>query len=154
MLPKSLRDRPARDRPQVRLLRAVMRANQALRDAHKEMQRRFGLSMTELDFIAALGNTQGLRMSDLAHAMITTPSNVTRVCAAMEKKGLAVRERSPDSDREVIARLTPEGEKEFERVFPEMVEGTTSLVDELLPADEQLAVVTALDRLVAKLEER
>jgi len=90
-LPQSLVERPARNRSQIRLLRAVMRANAALRDLHKELMSELGTSLTEFDFLAALGNTPGLRMRDLAHAMITTPSNVTRVCAAMEKKGLSVR---------------------------------------------------------------
>lgn len=136
------------------MLRAVMRANAALRDLHKDMSQRYGLSITEFDFLAALGNTEGLRMSDLAHAMITTPSNVTRVCATMEKKGLAVRERSRDSDREVIAKLTPKGQGRFEEVFPEAVEFTTRTIDSLVPEKDQRVVAEVLDALVEKIKRR
>lgn len=144
-------DPPARDRPQIRLLRAIMRANAALRDAHKERMNELGVSLTEFDFLAALGNTDGLRMKDLARAMITTPSNVTRVCAAMEKKGLAVRERSAESDREVIARLTPVGEERFRELFPLVLEFSSRTIDELLTEDEQRTAGDILDRLFARL---
>jgi len=149
-LPQSLVERPARNRSQIRLLRAVMRANAALRDLHKELMSELGTSLTEFDFLAALGNTPGLRMRDLAHAMITTPSNVTRVCAAMEKKGLSVRERSSESDREVIAKLTPEGQALFEKLFPRVAQFTMDTVDRLMPESDQIAVADALDRLIAK----
>lgn len=144
-------DKPARDRPQVRLIRAIMRANAAVRDAHKQLMSELGFNITEFDFLAALGNTSGLRMKDLARAMITTPSNVTRVCAAMEKKGLAVRERSAESDREVIAKLTPEGQRQFEALFPRVVGFTTAMVDDVLTTEQQQAVGEALDHLVAEL---
>jgi DNA-binding MarR family transcriptional regulator len=130
-----------------------MRANAALRDAHKDVLRDIGLSLSEFDFVAALGNTKGLRMKDLARAMITTPSNVTRVCASMEKKGLAVRERSSESDREVIAKLTVEGEAIFERAFPTLVEFTTETMDSALSERDQGVVADALDHLVSTLRD-
>ena len=150
-LPERLSADPPRKRSQIRCLRAIMRANAALRDAHKDFMQELGTNLTEFDFLAALGNTNGLRMKDLAHAMITTPSNVTRVCATMEKKGLAVRERSAESDREVIARLTEEGQQRFEELFPRIAHYTTSLMDEVIGADQQRAVADALEQLVAEL---
>jgi len=107
------------------------------------------VQITEFDFLAALGNTRGLRMRDLAHAMITTPSNVTRVCAEMEKRGLAVRERSPDSDREVIARLTPAGQQMFEELFMPTARFTQATIDQVLTEDEQRQLATLLERLLA-----
>jgi DNA-binding MarR family transcriptional regulator len=154
MLPESLANDPPKHRSQIRLLRAIMRANAALRDSHKEAFRPLGLNIAEFDFLAALGNTDGLRMKDLAHHMITTPSNVTRICATMEKKGLAVRERSSESDREVIAKLTPEGQKRFEECFPVIANFSTGLIDELASEDEQRAAATILEKLIAKLESR
>ena len=153
MAQRSLVDPPARERPQVRLLRGIMRANALMRDFHKGQFDQLGVSMTEFDFLAALGNTDGLRMKDLARAMITTPSNVTRVCASMEKKGLAMRERSAESDREVIARLTPEGEQRFRELFPRGVELTTTKFDELLSDEDQRTAADILDRLIAGLSE-
>ncbi len=148
-------DVPVRDKSQIRMLRAVMRANAAFRNHYKEsMAKKVGLSMTEFDFIAGLGNTGGLRMSDLAQAMITTPSNVTRICAAMEKKGIAVRERSSESDREVIAKLTREGQKLFDEVFRPVVDWTIELMDRNSTPSEQIAVAETLERLVKDLTDK
>ncbi len=144
---------PVRDRPQVRLTRAIMRANAAFRSLYRsETAERVGLSLSEFDFLAALGNTDGLRMSDLAHAMITTPSNVTRVCSSMEKKGLAVRERSPESDREVIARLTPAGQKRFDEVFLDVVRWTEETLDRGANTREQVAAAEVLEKIVESLD--
>lgn len=80
-----------------------------------------------------------------------TPSNVTRVCAAMEKKGYAVRERSAESDRVVMARLTPEVQKCFEELFPKVLEFTTETMNELMGEKELSAVVEALEDLLSEL---
>ena len=64
---------PIRDWPQVRLLSAVFRASTALREAHRNLFTESGIGMSEFDLLAALGNTDGLRMKDLAWAMITSP---------------------------------------------------------------------------------
>ncbi len=150
----SLTERPARHRPQVRVLRAVMRANAALREAHKDFMQKLGTNIVEFDFLAALGNTEGLRMKDLANAMITTPSNVTRVCTTMEKKGLALRERSSESDREVIARLTPKGQKRFEDLFPKVASFTTETMDTLMGENELTSLAEALEELLRELRPR
>jgi DNA-binding MarR family transcriptional regulator len=110
------------------------------------------LPMIEFDLISALGNTDGLKMKDLAYAMITTPSNVTRVCAVMEEKGLITRERSKASDREVIARLTPAGQKRFRDTFAKTVNQTAAILDSALDKDEQKTLAGLLQRLLDGLE--
>src|SRR5262245_55827625 len=101
---------PVREWPAVRVMRTVLRANAALRDAHEAILNPLGFTLTDFDMIAALGNTEGLRMTELARHMMTSPSNVTRVCKGLEAKGLVTRARSASSDREVLARLTPKGD--------------------------------------------
>jgi len=128
------------------MFRAVFRAHALIHDAHKRFLARHALSVTEFDMIAALGNTNGMRMKDLAAGMITTPSNVTRVCQNLVKRGLVERHRSDASDREVVARLTPEGERAFEAYFPEAVSFTTGLIDKLVSPEDQRQVGDILDR--------
>jgi len=128
-----------------------MRVNAALRDQHRRILEPQGVSMPDFDFLAALGNTGGLRMRDLAHAMITTPSNVTRVCADMEARGLATRERSPESDREVIARLTPAGQKLFEKLFIPTANGTVESIGAHVDEDDQRKAAAVLEQLLAGL---
>jgi DNA-binding MarR family transcriptional regulator len=91
---------PVRDWPQIRALRLLLRAQARLVEEHRRhLEAKHALLMTEFDMIAALGNTKGLRMGELASAMITSPGNVTRVAQALEKRGLVARERAPNSDR-------------------------------------------------------
>src|SRR5688500_461278 len=98
------RQGPVRDRPQVKAIRLLLRTNARLVEAHRRhLGERYDLLMTEFDMIAALGNTDGLNMGQLAAGMITTPANVTRVAQALEKRGLIERKRAAHSDREVIA---------------------------------------------------
>jgi MarR family 2-MHQ and catechol resistance regulon transcriptional repressor len=151
MSAKPKRSGPVREWSSIRLLRGIMRVNAALREHHRRHLQPTGIGMTEFDFLAALGNTAGLRMRDLASAMITTPSNVTRVCADMEARGLATRERSPDSDREVIARLTPAGQKLFEQLLPTTAAFSSALIDGQLSEDEQRKAAAVLEKLLAGL---
>src|SRR4051812_40809572 len=107
---------PVREWPQIRALRLLLRAHARVVETHRRyLEATHGLLMTEFDMIAALGNTKGLRMGELAGAMITSPGNVTRVAQALEKRGLVERKRSPHSDREVLARLTRAGEEFFRK---------------------------------------
>jgi MarR family 2-MHQ and catechol resistance regulon transcriptional repressor len=142
---------PPRDWPEIRLLRVIMRVNAALREHHRRFLEPQEVSMSDFDFLAALGNTGGLRMRELAHAMITTPSNVTRVCSDMEARGLAKRERSPESDREVIARLTPAGQKLFEKLFIPVANASCEAIDPHIDEDEQRKAAAILEKLLAGL---
>jgi DNA-binding MarR family transcriptional regulator len=130
-----------------------MRTQAKLVEMHSRyLSARLGLLMTEFDMIAALGNTQGLRMGELAVAMITSPGNVTRVAQSLQKRGLVERHRSEVSDREVIARLTPAGEAFFKEHFLEAVEFNCSLFDSALATAEQEQLATLLGKLLERVQ--
>lgn len=133
---------------QVRALRGLFLATEVLMMSHKPFLKRFGLTMSEFDVIAALGNTQGLRMKEVARAMALSgsPSNATRVCASLEKRGLVQRRRADDNDREVIAELTAEGAALFDDAFPQVVEFTADLIDARLSIREQQQLRSLLDK--------
>jgi DNA-binding MarR family transcriptional regulator len=138
--------------PQIRALRLLLRAQAKLVEEHRRyLTQHHELLMTEFDMIAALGNTKGLRMGELANAMITSPANVTRVAQALQKRGLVERARSDQSDREVIARLTPAGEEFFRKHFVEVASFSRTLIDGALTAAEQSQLVGLLDKLNANL---
>lgn len=138
---------PPKSWPQIQVLRLTWRLAAKLRTLHQPHFNDVDMPMAEFDMLSALGNTDGLRMKDLAETMITTPSNVTRVCLAMEKKGLVQRERSVESDREVIARLTPAGEALFADVFPATVNYSARVLNTGLSERE----LRTLSRLLSKL---
>jgi DNA-binding MarR family transcriptional regulator len=134
---------------QIRALRALLLAAETFRDAHKELFVEAGLSMAEIDVIFALGNTQGMRMKDIAASLMTSAStsNVTRLCIALEKRGLLQRKRSPQSDREVIASLTTEGQALFEELFPKVTSFTRDYANKLLSTKELETLHALLVRL-------
>ena len=107
--------RPPRTWVQLRAMRALLLAAELFRDAHKPLISAADLSFPELDVLLTLGNTQGMRMKDIAGRMMgsSSTSNVTRLCIALEKRHLLMRRRSPESDREVIASLTANGQTLF-----------------------------------------
>lgn len=154
MAKKSGEGRP-KDWSQIRMLRALSIAAEAFRESHREfLERGFGLSLSEFDVIATLGNTPGMRMKDLASHMMTSSSasNVTRVCAALEKRSLVTRQRSKDSDREVVAKLTPEGQALFEQAFMKVASFTRSFADSALPVTDQVKVAELLTRFISNVK--
>ena len=70
-------------------------------------------------------------MSDLATKMVVSAANVTRVAQSLAAKGLVVRQRAEHSDREVLARLTPDGEALFQKHFPRAAAFMSSLIAHL-----------------------
>lgn len=141
---------PVRRWPQVRAFRELLRANAHVMQRTKEfVETETGLSFSELDMIIELGNQVGLRMSDLATKMVVSPANVTRVAQSLADKGLVVRERAKHSDREVLARLTPEGQVAFARYFPKAAAFMAGLMDERLSASEQAKLAELLAKLGA-----
>ena len=141
---------PVRDWPQIRAFRTLLSANAKIVEAHRVfLTARHGMVITEFDMIAALGNTKGLRMGELAEKMVTSPANVTRVAQAMQKRGFVERRRAEHSDREVIACLTPAGDKFFREHFLEVASFTSALMESALSAAE----LKQLAGLLAKLSE-
>jgi DNA-binding MarR family transcriptional regulator len=140
---------PVRNRPQVRALRLLLRAHaRVVADHRHHIEEKHGLLLTEFDMVAALGNTQGLRMGELAGALITSQGNVTRVAQALEKRGLVERRRAEHSDREVVARLTPAGEEFFRKHFLAVVAFTSDYMDRALSTAEQKQLADLLGKLL------
>jgi DNA-binding MarR family transcriptional regulator len=139
---------PVRAWPQVRVFRGLLRAHGHVMARVREfVEAESGLSVSEFDMLVELGNQAGMRMSDLAEKMVVSPANVTRVAQSLTAKGLVVRERAKHSEREVLARLTPEGQERFERHFPKAAAFMAALIDERLTAAEQAQLADLLAKL-------
>src|SRR5947209_6105526 len=102
----------------MRLTRALVEAYDRWREADARQIQGYGLRPSEFDVLVHLGVEQPQNMSQLAQRTLLTKSNCTRVMRCLEAKGLAQRERGAESDREVLASLTPAGEETFQRVYP------------------------------------
>jgi DNA-binding MarR family transcriptional regulator len=141
---------PPRTWPEIQVMRRIWRAAARITALHAPHFEALGIPMVEFDLLSTLGNTEGMRMKDLAMTMVTTASNVTRVCAVMEKKGLVQRQRAQSSDREVIAKLTPKGQALFEVLFPKTVNYSAQIIDTALEPGEQKQLAELLDKLVSR----
>ena len=131
----------------MRLLRALVEAHNDVIEHDDSQMRGYGLTSSEFDCLVTLGVAQPLRMCDLAARSLLTKSHTTQVVKGMEARGLVRRERSAESDREVLASLTPAGQELFERVYPTHYEFLTKFFGERLAEGEQDELATLLRKL-------
>ena len=131
----------------IRLTRALVRAFDHWRDEDVRQIGSYGLHPSEFDVLVHLGVEQPQKMMELAERTLLTKSNCTRVMKCLERKGLARRERGPESDREVLASLTDEGQALFRRVYPVQYQHLKTLYDSRLTEQEQEQLIALLNRL-------
>jgi DNA-binding MarR family transcriptional regulator len=131
----------------MRLTRALVGAFDRWREADGRQIESYSLHPSEFDVLVHLGVEQPLKMSELAEHTLLTRSNCTRVMKSLEAKGWARRARCPDSDREVLASLTPAGEALFREVYPRHFEYLQRQYDGRLDESEQEQLIALLHRL-------
>src|SRR5450830_459070 len=102
----------------IRLLAECMQGYERLSG---EYVRRCGLTHAQFDIIATLGNTQGMSYKELGDKTLITKGTLTGVIERLEQKGLVERQRSDCDKRSFFVRLTPEGERTFCTVFPDVI---------------------------------
>jgi DNA-binding MarR family transcriptional regulator len=89
----------------------------------RELQEACGISFGDYDVLVTLANgpAEGMRMGQLAEAIVLSPSGVTRVVARLERAGLV--ERRAENQRIVRAALTPQGRDRLEATAPIHLDG-------------------------------
>jgi DNA-binding MarR family transcriptional regulator len=85
-----------------------------------ELRREHGLSTIEYEVLSELGECSAgkHRMQELAEAVHTTQSTVSRVIARLEEEGLAARAMCPDDRRGIFASVTDAGRERVEAATP------------------------------------
>jgi DNA-binding MarR family transcriptional regulator len=110
-----------------------------------DLRARAGLGLAEYDVLVTLANgpAEGLRMGELARAVVLSPSGVTRLVARLEREGLVARRAA--NARVVRASLTEDGRRVLVRATPVHLEGVQAgFLDHL--DDEEAALLAALWR--------
>ena len=115
---EKLSTRAAALEPFMPVVRELVRAYQAFRSYSDADIRQLGLTSSQFDDFATLGNTPGMTFKQLAEKTLTTKGELTGIIDRLEKKGLVRREVPPEDRRSFIAVLTPEGERVFQETFP------------------------------------
>jgi DNA-binding MarR family transcriptional regulator len=101
--------------------RAFLIANTALlRELDEELQERHDCTLGDYDVLIHLANApeRRLRMCDLAHAILLSPSGLSRRVDRLERAGLVSRERSETDARSIEACLTSSGRRFLDRLRP------------------------------------
>jgi len=101
-------------------LRILSCTNQIGSRVRQNLQARFDTTLPRFDLMAQLERApEGLKMSELSQRMMVTGGNVTGITDGLEKEGLVVREVDPADRRVFRVKLTPEGQRQFQRMAAE-----------------------------------
>lgn len=99
-------------------LRELVRTYQAFDAFSGQHIRKLGLTMSQFDVIATLGNTAGMSCRDIGEKTLMVKGTLTGVLDRLEKKQLVTRTENPHDKRSVLVQLTPAGQRVFESAFP------------------------------------
>ncbi len=98
----------------IRLLSECYQRFEQVSSAHV---RTVGLTPSQFDIIATLGNTAGMSFKELGSKTLITKGTLTGVIDRLEARGIVTRTVQSEDRRSTIVRLTAKGESEFKRVF-------------------------------------
>ena len=112
-----------------------------------ELRARADLALGEYDVLVQLSNgpADGMRMHDLARAVVLSPSGLTRRVARLEQQGLV--ERIAENARVVRTRLTRAGRASLARAAPVNLEVVQAMFLEQLDDREAAALASIWKRL-------
>ena len=108
---------PSKD-PFMKVLRPLAETYFALLDKGASHIRSLGLTGSQFDVIATLGDTEGMTCKELSEKTLVTKGTLTGVLDRLEKKSLVERIPSRADRRCFIIRLTTKGDARFREVFP------------------------------------
>jgi DNA-binding MarR family transcriptional regulator len=86
-------------------------SSRMLREFDRRLERVHGIGVREFDVLITLDRPDGdgLRMTELANAVMVTSGGLTRLVGRLEERGLVRREQDPDDGRSFFAMLTADG---------------------------------------------
>lgn len=111
-----------------------------------------GLTPLQFSILARLLDAgDGLRMSDLADALVVSRSGLTYQICQLEKAGFVTRESSASDNRGIVAQLSPAGRERVLETFPGHVKLVREKFIDLLSPHEVATIRTTLEKVVAGL---
>jgi MarR family 2-MHQ and catechol resistance regulon transcriptional repressor len=133
----------------LRSLRLLAECYQIFEHISSAHVRTFGLTPSQFDIIATLGNTRGMSFKELGSKTLITKGTLTGVVDRLEAKGIVKRITQAEDRRSTIVQLTAKGEREFKRVFAPHVQHCKQAFSGYQEAD-----FAALEHELAKLKLR
>jgi DNA-binding MarR family transcriptional regulator len=123
------------------------------RAVERNLREQAELTQVQFEILMNLSNAgdSGIRMAQLADALIVSRSGLSYQVAQLESRGWITRERSADDERGVVARITPEGERMRQRVFAGHIDIVRSAFLDAVDPGELATLTAALERVVRRL---
>jgi DNA-binding MarR family transcriptional regulator len=128
----------------------VRAASRVLARVYDDALREIGLEMSQVPVLAAvaIAGERGLKVTEVARALVMDRTSVTRAIRPLEKAGLLRVARSPGDARSKIVLLTRAGERTLRDAYPRW-KRTTRRIREVLGAPRIDALRAQLSALVA-----
>ena len=99
-------------------LRNLVSAYQAFERYSAPDVKAMGLTTTQFDVIATLGNQPPMTCKELGEKTLVTKGTLTGVLERLEAKGILERKINPEDARSQMIGLTVAGQSLFQEVFP------------------------------------
>ena len=115
------------------VLRNLVSSYQAFERYSAPHIKSLGLTMTQFDVIATLGNQLPMSCKQLGEKTLVTKGTLTGVLERLEAKGLIHRQANTEDARSQLIGLTTAGQRLFEKVFPEHLEYLNAAFKKLAP---------------------
>jgi MarR family transcriptional regulator, 2-MHQ and catechol-resistance regulon repressor len=103
------------------VLRKLVVTYQAFEQYSSAHMKSLGLTMTQFDLIATLGNQPPMTCKLLGEKTLVTKGTMTGVLERLEEKGVIYREINQEDGRSQLISLTKKGQQIFDKAFPEHV---------------------------------
>lgn len=132
---------PLSDSPRRDAYLSLVAAADALVDQFKQLFRSHGLTLTQFNLLRLLltGDPKGETCGALRNRMLHRIPDITRLVDRMEREGLVERQRGATDRRVVLVRITPEGQRLCESLYPAVEQVHHAQFPSA--SDEDLAVV-------------
>jgi DNA-binding MarR family transcriptional regulator len=123
------------------------------RAVERNLREQAELTQVQFEILMNLSNAghSGIRMAQLADALIVSRSGLSYQVAQLESRGWITRERSADDERGVVAHITPKGELMRKRVFAGHTDIVRSAFLDVVEPGELSTLTAALERVAARL---
>ena len=104
------------------LVKELVQAYQAFEMHSGAHIKEMGLTTTQFDIVATLGNQPPMTCKELGEKTLVSKGTMTGVLERLETKGLIEKFMNADDGRSYKIGLSKTGDKLFKKVFPEHVE--------------------------------
>jgi DNA-binding MarR family transcriptional regulator len=123
------------------------------RAVERNLREQADLSHVQFEILMNLSSAggSGIRLAQLADALIVSRSGLSYQVAQLESRGWITRQRSTDDERGVLARITPKGERMRRRVFAGHVDVVRRAFLDVIEPSELEVLTSALERVAARL---